>query len=69
MDKLTFDEAMLLAKAVAYALGDRNVSFNNADKELAVSRLKKIADQRLDWTLQQKEQYKALLDICSELSS
>ena len=69
MDKLTFDEAMLLAKAVAYALGDRSVSFNNVDKELAVSRLKKIADQRLDWTLQQKEQYKALLDICSELSS
>lgn len=69
MDKLTFDEAMLLAKAVAYALGDRSVSFDNADKELAVSRLKKIADQRPDWNVQQKEQYKALLDICSELSS
>ena len=67
MNSLTYDEAILFAKAVAYILGNRTISFDDADKELAVSRIKKIVDQRNDWNEQQRDQYKALVDICAEM--
>ena len=65
---MTLEETMLCAKIFAYAIGDRNITLNDKDKESAVFLLKKLADQKWDWTEEQKEQFKALVDICKQLS-
>jgi hypothetical protein len=44
--------------------GDSSVKLTNLEKEMAFSMLKRNADRRIDWTEQQKEQYKELVDIC-----
>ncbi len=61
---MTFDEMMLCAKIFAFAMGDRSVSMTQLDKDAACAMLKRMADQRWDWTEAQKEQYKALVDAC-----
>ena len=63
---MTIDEMMLCAKIFAYAMGDRSVSVTQLDKDAAYGMLKRMADQRWDWTEAQKEQYKALVDACKQ---
>ena len=63
---LTLEEIMLCAKIFAYAMGDKSISLNQLDKDSAVALLKRMADQNWNWTKQQKEQYKALLDTCKQ---
>lgn len=65
MYKMTLEDTMLCAKIFAYAMGDRSITLNPKDKYFALELLKKMADQRWDWTDDQKEQFKALVDICS----
>lgn len=67
MNTMTFEETVLFAKLLAYALGDRSISLDQLDKESAFVFLKRMADQRYGWTEQQKEQYKALVDTCLHL--
>ena len=67
MYRMSLEEMMLCAKIFAYAMGDRSVSLRKADKESAVNMLKRMADQRWDWTDQQKQQYKMLVDVCKQL--
>lgn len=68
MYKMTLEEMMLCAKVFAYAMGDRSISLNQTDKDLAVSMLKSMAYQRCDWTEEQKSQFKALVDVCKQLT-
>ncbi len=68
MYKMTLEEMMLCAKVFAYAMGDRSISLNQTDKDFAVSMLKRMADQRWDWTEEQKSQFKALVDVCKQLT-
>lgn len=58
------EELIILAKMIAYAMGDSSVKLTDLEKEMAFSMLKRNADRRIDWTEQQKEQYKELVDIC-----
>lgn len=67
MYRMSLEEMMLCAKFFAYAMGDRSVSLRETDKELAVDMLKRMAEQRWDWTEQQKQQYKILVDVCKQL--
>ena len=64
---MNLDEALLCAKLVAYAIGDRSVSLNQIDRDAAVVLLKRMADQNWNWTEQQKEQYKFYLDVCNQI--
>lgn len=65
---MKLEEMMLCAKVFAYAMGDRSISLNQTDKDLAVSMLKRMADQRWDWTEEQKSQFKAFVDVCKQLT-
>ena len=67
MYRMTLEETMLTAKIFAYAIGDINISLNQLDKDSAVSMLKRMADQRWDWTEGQKKQFKDLVDTCKQL--
>ena len=64
---MTLDEAILCAKMFSYAMGNRSVSLTQMDKEAAFTMLKRIADQRWDWTEEQKQQYKTLAELCKQL--
>lgn len=68
MYKLTFEEMMLFAKILAYISGDRSISLNQIDRDSAIAVLKRMADQRMDWNEQQKEQFKSMVDICKQYS-
>ena len=63
MNNYTFDEILIIAKLLALAFGDRSISLNDADNEVAGSLLNKIVDNRIDLTYEQKEQLKALIEI------
>lgn len=67
MNSLSLEELMLCAKLFAYAMGDRSITLNQMDKDLAVIMLKRMADQKWNWTEQQKVQYKMWLDTCKHL--
>lgn len=60
---LTINEILLFAKILAYTSGDRTVTVTDIDKKMAAEALKRMADQRMDWTLEQREQYKMLVDV------
>lgn len=64
---LTINEILLFAKILAYASGDRTVTVTDIDKKIAAEALKRMADQRMDWTLEQREQYKMLVDVVDQL--
>ena len=68
MYNYSYDEAILIAKIFAYAFGDKNVELTELDKSMAYDLIKKMVDQRADWTKQQKEQYKALVDVIKRLT-
>ena len=64
---LTINEILLFARILAYASGDRSITVTSIDKKLATEALKRMADQRMDWTLEQREQYKMLVDVVERL--
>ena len=63
---LSIEEAILFAKVLAYAMGDRSISLSQLDKGAAFDLLKKMADCKWNWTEAQKEQYKCLVEICKQ---
>ena len=63
MNNMTFDECIVIAKMFAYVSGDRSVSFSEIENDTACSLVKRIADQRWDWTEQQRAQFKTLVDL------
>lgn len=63
MNILTSDELLLIAKLLAFAFGEKSITLNEADKEVASRLLNKIVDNRIDLTYEQKEQLKALIEI------
>ena len=67
MYELTFEEMILVSKAIAYSVGDTTVVFTNSDKEHAFEILKKMTDQRIDMNHQQKEQFKFMLELYKNL--
>lgn len=64
---MTINEILLFAKILAFASGDRSVTVTDLDKEMATEALKRMADQRMDWTEQQREQYKLLVEFVEKM--
>ena len=64
---MTINEILLFAKILAFASGDRSVTVTDLDKEMATEALKRMADQRMDWTEQQREQYKLLVGFVEKM--
>lgn len=64
---MTINEILVFAKILSFASGDRNVIITDADKKMAAEALKRMADQRFEWTEQQKQQYKMLVDVIEQL--
>ena len=62
-------EQMCLFKLFCSSMGmmDRN-NITNAEMEVACESLKHMADQRYDWTDQQKNTYKFLVDYAKEMT-
>ena len=62
-------EQMCIFKIFCTAMGmmDRK-SITNAEMEVAYEALKYMADQRYDWTDQQKNTYKFLADFAKEMT-
>ncbi len=60
---MTFDQVLSLAKIInAIYNNNSSVKVTKRDKEIAAESLKLLADQRCDWTQEQKELYKVLVD-------
>ena len=47
--------------------GDRAATITDVDKKTADEVLKRMADLRFDWTEQQKQQYKILVDSAEHM--
>jgi hypothetical protein len=68
MNNLSFYELMSFAKTFSkFFYLDRNVSATKEEQNAAVEVLKKMADNRGNWTQEQKESYKALVDFVKEV--
>ena len=65
---MTIDEIIAFAKILVYASGDKSVTVSEAEKQCAASALKRMADQRMDWTQEQRERYKTLVDAVEYMS-
>lgn len=63
---MTLEEIMLCAKIFAVAMGNKSIAITRVDKDAAVNMLKRMADQSWNWTEQQKEYYKFMVDICKQ---
>ena len=64
---MTITEILIFAKILAAISGDRTVAVTDLENKIAADALKRIADQRIDWTQQQKAQYKTLVDVVERL--
>ena len=60
---MNINEILLFAKILAYVSGDRSVTITDIEMEMAADALRRLADQRVDWTQEQREQYKAMVSI------
>ncbi len=63
MYNMSVDELLLVAKIIAYVTGNTTVSLSDCDKDAAKLLIKRIANQRDDWTPKQKEEFKKLVDV------
>ena len=67
MNTLTFGEMIGFAKVYSVCLGMLSpATVSKQEKELAVEAMKKMADDRRDWTEEQKILYKMLADFVKE---
>jgi len=62
MNYLSSDEYLLIAKILAHVLSNTAITLTEADKEAAKQLIKKMADQRYDWSCEKREQLKLLVD-------
>lgn len=65
---MTFYQLTCYTKLYNAAMGyiDKS-SVTNQEAEVAIEVLKKLADERNDWTDEQKELYKSIADIAKEM--
>ena len=69
MNNVTFEEMLCFAKVYSIFLGMASPSSaSKREKDLAVEAMKKMADNRNDWTQEQKEIYKAIADLVKNQS-
>jgi hypothetical protein len=63
---MSITEILIFAKILAAVSGDRTITVTSVEKRIAADALKRIADQRFDWTQGQREQYKMLVDVVAQ---
>ena len=64
-----FFEVISLAKLFSRTIGgNNNISMSDVEFEAAAELLKKLGSDRQDWTTQEKEIYKAMVDFAKETS-
>jgi hypothetical protein len=61
-----FGKIISLAKVFAMAMGDRTITISSEERDAAFEELKVRADHRNDWTEEQKEYYKMMVDFGNE---
>lgn len=61
-----FGKIISLAKVFAMAMGDRTITISSDERDAAFEELKVRADHRNDWTEEQKEYYKMMVDFGNE---
>jgi hypothetical protein len=61
-----FGKMISLAKVFAMAMGDRTITISSEERDAAFEELKVRADHRNDWTEEQKEYYKMMVDFGNE---
>lgn len=68
MNNITFFELVSFAKVFSKTFAiDRRVSVTREEGKAAIEVLKKISENRNDWTQEQKETYKAFADLAKEM--
>ncbi len=69
MNPITLAEMLGFAKVYSAVFGlSSPMSVSRYDKDLAAEAMKKMADNLNDWTHEQKESYKLLVDFVKEQS-
>ncbi len=63
---MNIEEILLFAKILAYLSGDKSINITSLDKEQACSALKRMANQNMNWSPQQREWYKAFVDFVEQ---
>lgn len=63
MCNATYRELNALSKIVSYCLGDKTAMPSHTEKELAYKYLENLCDRKTDWSPEQKELYKLLIQI------
>ena len=63
MYNMSTDELLLVAKVFAHVVGNPAVTLTDLDKDAAKVLIKKMADQRYDWSPNQKDEFKKLVDL------
>lgn len=63
-----FGKIISLAKVFAMAMGDRTITISSEERDAAFEELKVRADHRNDWTEEQKEYYKMMVDFGNEVT-
>ena len=67
MNNISFEEMICFSKVFSVFAGmASSASVTNQEREFAYEAMKKLADNRADWTQKQKDIYKALADIAKE---
>jgi hypothetical protein len=60
---MSTEELLLVAKIFAYVMGNTSVTLTECDKEATKQLIKRMANQRYDWTPRQKEEFKKFVDL------
>lgn len=58
-----YQRSQLFTKILAYVSGNRSVTITDIEMKMAADALRRLADQRFDWTQEEREQYKAMASI------
>lgn len=70
VNNITFEELICFSKVYSVLLGMTSpLSVSKYEKDLAYEAIKKMADNRYDWTHEQKELYKLLVDYVKKQSN
>ena len=64
---MNITEILIFAKILAAVSGDRTVRVTSVEKKIAADVLRRMADQRFNWTQTQREQYKMLVDVVEQI--
>lgn len=63
-----FYNLLSIAKVFAAAMGNSQITISQEERNAAFECLKELADQRNDWTQEQRDYYKMMVDFGDEVT-